>query len=174
VGSSIYPWSKGLKAISYLEYEPKELYKTLEKGDFDVAVGISHLTNPLVRGLDLPHVVRYALFLDPPKHMFPTDLSLQPSLLHSILLTLINLFEEKDRLKAVEYINYTQRYLTLREELLDRYPRVREKLQEIRDFLEGYLSNDEFIRKIDHSRWRCQLLHSGFGQNLTFHSRRHD
>ncbi|EDP75277.1 reverse gyrase [Hydrogenivirga sp. 128-5-R1-1] len=143
--------SRGLKAISYLDYEPKELYETLEKGDFDVAVGISHITNPLVRGLDLPHVIRYAIFLDPPKHMFPTELSLQPSLLHSLLLTLLNLFSEEDRLKAVEYINYTRRYLTLREELLDRYPRVKERLEEIKEFLDRYLSDEEFMGKIERS-----------------------
>jgi len=46
--------SRGVKAVSYLEHSPEELYRILERGDFDVAVGISHITNPLVRGLDLP------------------------------------------------------------------------------------------------------------------------
>ncbi|WP_457601634.1 reverse gyrase, partial [Hydrogenivirga sp.] len=142
---------RGIKALSYLDYKPEDLYATLERGDFDVAVGISHITNPLVRGLDLPHVIRYALFLDPPKHMFPTQLTLQPSLLHSLLLTLMNLFDEEDRLKAVEYINYLRRYLTLREELLDRYPRIKAKLEEIKSFLDGYLSNREFMNRVEES-----------------------
>ncbi len=142
---------KGIKAVSYLDYKPEELYRVLEEGEFDVAVGISHLTNPLVRGLDLPHVIRYAVFLDPPKHIFPTQLSLQPSLLHSLLLTLLNLFDEKDRLKAVEYVSYLKRYLTLREELLDRYPRIKERVQEIKEFLERFLTDEEFLRKIEES-----------------------
>jgi len=83
--------------------------------------------------------------------MFPTQLSLQPSMLHSILLTLLNVFSEEDRLKAVEYVNYLKRYLTLREELLDRYPRIKEKVEEIKSFLEGLLSNEEFLRKVEES-----------------------
>lgn len=143
--------SKGIKAISYLDYKAEELYGILEKGEFDVAVGISHISNPLVRGLDLPHIIRYAIFLDPPKHVFPTELTLQPSLLHSILLALLNLFEEKDRLKAIEYINYLKRYLTMKEEDLEKYPRIKERVQEIKDFLEGFLSDRDFLKKIEES-----------------------
>ncbi len=143
--------SRGIKAVSYLDHDAKELYSILEKGEFDVAVGISHITNPLVRGLDLPHVIRYAIFLDPPKHVFPTSLNLQPTTLHSLLLILFNIFDEKDRLKAVEYINYLKRYLTLREELLDRYPRIKERLEEIKSFLEERLKNEDFLKKIESS-----------------------
>ena len=142
---------KGINAISYLDYKPEELYAILEKGEFDVAVGISHITNPLVRGIDLPHIIRYAVFLDPPKHVFPTELSLNPPLLHSLLLTLLNLFEGDDRLKALQYITYLKRYLTLREELLDQYPRVKERVQEIKDFLEKFLKDEKFLEKIKNS-----------------------
>lgn len=142
---------KGINAISYLDYKPEELYTILEKGEFDVAVGISHITNPLVRGIDLPHIIRYAVFLDPPKHVFPTELTLNPALLHSLLLTLLNLFGDDDRLKALQYITYLKRYLTLREELLDQYPKVKERVQEIKDFLEKFLRNPEFLEKIKNS-----------------------
>ncbi|MBC7328307.1 reverse gyrase, partial [bacterium] len=142
---------RGIKTINYLEHSPEELYRILEKGDFHIAVGISHLTNPLVRGLDLPHIIRYAIFLDPPKHIFPTQLSLQPSLLHSMLLALFNLFKENDRLKAIEYINYLKRYLTLKEEDLDRYPHIKQKVQEIKSFLDALLGNEEFLKKIEES-----------------------
>ena len=141
----------GVKAISYLEHSPEELYHLLERGDFDVAVGISHITNPLVRGLDLPHVIRYAIFLDPPKHLFPTRPSLQPSTLHSLLLVLMNLFEEEDRRKAVEFIAYLRRYLSLREEMLSRYPRVRERVEEVKRFLEEKLRSREFLERIERS-----------------------
>ncbi len=144
--------SKGINAISYEDYKAEELYQILERGEFDVAVGIAHLQNPLVRGLDLPHIIRYAIFLDPPKHVFPTKLSLQPSLLHSMLLTLFNLFEdEEERLKVIDYINYLKRYLTLKEELLDRYPKVKERIEEIKNFLESKLSDEKFLEKIDKS-----------------------
>ena len=139
---------KGIKAVSYLDYKPEELYSLLERGEFDVAVGISHIGNPLVRGLDLPHVIRYAVFLDTPKHMFPTELTLQPSLLHSTLLTLLNVFDEKERRRAVDYLSYLKRYLTLREEKLERYPKLKQKLEEIKKFLEGFLKEEEFLRRV--------------------------
>jgi len=142
---------RGIKAISYLDYKPEELIKVLETGDWDVAVGISHITNPLVRGIDLPHIIRYALFLDPPKHVFPTQLRPNPALLHSLLLTLLTLFEGEEKLKALEYIAYLKRYLTLREELLEKYPRVKEKVEEIKAFLEKYLKDEEFLKKIEQS-----------------------
>ncbi len=143
--------SRGIKAISYLEYKPEELMEILERGKFDVAVGISHITNPLVRGIDLPHIIRYAVFLDPPKHVFPTELSLNPPLLHSLLLTLLDLFPEEDRLKAVQYAMYLKRYLTLREELLDNYPRIKERVEEIKVFLEKFLTDESFLKKIEES-----------------------
>jgi len=142
---------KGLKALSYLEHKPEELINILERGDFDVAVGISHITNPLVRGIDLPHIIRYAVFLDPPKHVFPTKLSLNPPLLHSILLTLLNLFEEEDKLRAIQYVMYLKRYLTLREEQLDQYPRIKERVEEIKNFLEKFLRDEQFLKKIEKS-----------------------
>ena len=141
----------GINAISYLDYKPEELYQILEKGEFDVAVGISHITNPLVRGIDLPHIIRYAIFLDPPKHVFPTELSLNPPLLHSLLLTLLNLFEGEDRLKALQYITYLKKYLTLKEEQLENYPRVKERVEEIKNFLEKYLKDEKFLKKIEES-----------------------
>ncbi len=143
--------SRGIRAVSYLDHSPEELYRILEEGEFDVAVGISHITNPLVRGLDLPHVIRYAIFLDPPKHLFPTRLSNQPSTLHSLLLVLMSLLGEEDRLKAVEYVTYLKRYLTLREEALERYPKVKERVEEIRAFLERLLADPSFLEKIERS-----------------------
>jgi len=142
---------RGIKAISYLDYKPEELIKVLETGDWEVAVGISHISNPLVRGIDLPHVIRYALFLDPPKHVFSTELSLSPAQLHSLLLTLFSLFEEEERLKVMQYVTYLKRYLTLREELLDKYPRVKERVLEIKSFLEGKLKDPDFLERIKKS-----------------------
>ncbi len=151
---------RGIKAVSYLEHEPQELYRVLEKGDFDVAVGISHISNPLVRGLDLPHIIRYAIFLDPPKHLFPTELTLQPSTLFSLLLALLRIFEENERLTAMNYLNYVKRYLTLKEEQLGKYPRIRERLQEVKEFLESHLRDESFLRKIESSE-DISLLRDG-------------
>ncbi|MDQ7038966.1 MAG: reverse gyrase [Aquificota bacterium] len=140
--------SRGVRAVSYLEHRPEDLINLLERGEFEVAVGISHIGNPLVRGIDLPHVIRYAVFLDTPKHLFPTDLSLQPSLLHSLILTLLNVFEDRDRIRAMEYAGYLRKYLTMKEDKIDRYPKLKEKLQEIKDFIEKFLRDRSFLKKV--------------------------
>jgi len=44
-----------------------------------------------------------------------------------------------------------KRYLTLREEKLDRYPGVKERLEEVKRFLEEKLRDREFLQKIERS-----------------------
>ena len=61
----------GIKAASY-----ENLSKVLEdfkEGKIDVLVGFSTYRNPLARGIDLPSVIRYALFVGVPKMKFNLD-----------------------------------------------------------------------------------------------------
>jgi reverse gyrase len=55
----------GVKAISYEDLDKK--LNAFKRGRVKVVVGFSSFKNPLARGLDLPEVVRYALFLGVPK-----------------------------------------------------------------------------------------------------------
>jgi len=130
---------KGLEVITYLDGKPEELYERMSAGKFDVAVGLAHIHNPFVRGIDLPHVIRYALFLDVPKYLFPVKLSPRPSLLYSVLLALMDLFTEEERIEARKMVTYLRRYLTMREEVVDRYPKVKGEVERIKDWLESKL-----------------------------------
>ncbi len=143
--------SRGIKAVSYLEAEPEKLRELLREGHCEAAVGLAHLANPLVRGLDLPEVLRYALFLGVPKHLFPLVLEESPSRLHTLLSALLPLFEGEKHLTAVAYLRYLRNYLTLRPEDLSRYPRIQQRVREIREFLESKLQDPSFREKLQAS-----------------------
>ena len=137
--------AKGLKVLSYLELKPEKLLAQMEQGDFDVAVGLAHLSNPLVRGIDLPFILRYAIFLGVPKRSFPTRMNLLPRSLFQILANVLPLLKEEEKVQALADLQYLRRYLNLTEEAVARYPRLLARLQEIKAFLEEKFSDPTFL-----------------------------
>ncbi len=142
---------QGLKVLSYLEASASALMQEMERGDFHVAVGLAHPTNPLVRGIDLPYILRYALFLGVPRHEFSVRLSLAPAHLHQVLAAIVPLLDEEERLKALGELQYLKRSLSLKEEALERYPRIKTRLQEIKTFLEDKFSDQGFLARLEAS-----------------------
>ena len=142
--------SSGIPSVSYEDFTPENQEKFVN-GEIWAAVGIASYRNPLARGIDLPQAVRYAVFLGVPKMEFSVRLTLAPVKLFGMLLVLRDLFPKEEEPKVISYLTYLKRYLGLKEELLDKYPRIKEKLEEIRSFLEGYLSDEEFLKKIKES-----------------------
>ncbi|MBX6423823.1 reverse gyrase [Thermosulfurimonas sp. F29] len=138
----------GIRAVSYLEASPEKLVEGLQRGDFEVAVGLAHLGNPLVRGLDLPEVLRYAVFVGVPKHVFSLRLELSPQNLYALLSALLPVFEGEEETEATAHLRYLRNYLTLRAEDLPRYPRIEARLREIRHFLETRLSESAFRERL--------------------------
>jgi reverse gyrase len=74
---------KGIKALSYEELGEENIRK-YEKGEIDVLVGIASYKNPLARGIDLPHVVKYALFFGVPKIVI--SLKIEENVMHLLWL----------------------------------------------------------------------------------------
>ncbi len=142
--------SSGIPAVSYEEFTPENQEKFIS-GQIWAAVGIASYRNPLARGIDLPQAVRYAVFLGVPKMEFSVKLTLAPVKLFGMLLVLRELFPKEEQPRVISYLTYLKRYLGLKEELLDRYPKIKERLEEIKAFLEGYLSDPDFLRKIKES-----------------------
>lgn len=144
-----------VKAISYLEVDEEELLNSLEGQEVQVAVGLAHLGNPLLRGIDLPEVLRYALFLGVPKHRFPLlkrgdtfELPLSIPFLYNLLLSLLPLFEDEERLQSLSYLNYLRKYLTLKDDALSQYEGLQKKVENIREFLTSKLQDQSFIEKL--------------------------
>ncbi len=150
--TTAYLRSRGLKVLSYLECTPTKLMTEMEKGQFHVAVGLAHSTNPLVRGIDLPFILRYALFLGVPRHVIPVRVSLAPAKLSQILAAIVPVLPEEERQEALIHLQYLKRYLNLREESLDRYPRLKERLEKIRTFIEEKFADPAFLQRIEGSK----------------------
>ncbi len=150
--------NKGFRAISYLEADEETLLSALKNKEVEVAIGLCHMGNPLVRGIDIPEILRYAIFLGVPKHVFPLSkeketftLSISPQFLHSLLISLMPLFEEEERITAISHINYLRRYLTLKEEQVAQYEGLYKKVLSIKEFLEAKLNNPEFLENLKKS-----------------------
>ncbi len=135
---------QGIKATAYHKVNDAQI-KAFCQGELKVVVGISNAYNPLVRGVDLPEAVRYVIFLDVPKLIFPTVVSLRPSSLFGLLTALKDLLPAE---KLNSYLSYVRRYLSLSETQIDRYPRIKTRLEEIAAFLEAHLNDKDFIERI--------------------------
>ncbi|MBP1449691.1 MAG: reverse gyrase, partial [Thermoproteus sp.] len=61
--------SQGIAAEHFLRPRKKAL-EAFEHGELDVLVGLASSRSALVRGIDLPHVIRYVVFVGVPKFKF--------------------------------------------------------------------------------------------------------
>uniref|UniRef100_A0A7J3XYD6 Reverse gyrase n=1 Tax=Thermogladius calderae TaxID=1200300 RepID=A0A7J3XYD6_9CREN len=64
----------GVKAESFHSKKPARILSEFEKGELDVLVGVAVYYGTLVRGLDMPARVRYAIFAGVPRHKFSSRL----------------------------------------------------------------------------------------------------
>lgn len=65
--------SSGIRAEHLLRPRRKAL-EAFERGELDVLVGLASPRSALVRGIDLPHVIRYVIFVGIPKYKFRVKL----------------------------------------------------------------------------------------------------
>ncbi|NPA41645.1 MAG: reverse gyrase [Aquificae bacterium] len=140
--------------ISAKSYEEVKDFSEFERGEVEVLVGISSYKNPLVRGLDLPHVVRYALFYGVPK--ITVSLNIETSVSH-LLWALLSLRPSiakhlKDKLREVDrWIQTLRRYSFLSEEFVDRTPDLKKRIEALREEVKGFLLSEEVRRLVEES-----------------------
>ncbi len=134
-----------IPAVSYEDFEKH--IEEFKSGKIKVAVGISISSNSLVRGIDLPQHVRYTVFLDTPKHVFTVTFDYN---IHK-LITLLRILAQVDKAnkeKILNYISYLKKYETLKEENLNKYPKIKEKVDEVIKFLEERFKSSDIIESI--------------------------
>ncbi len=85
---------EGIRALPYDKLDDERL-REYERGEIDVLVGISSYRNPLARGIDMPHVIRYALFWGVPKIVLRLNIESNPSHLMWALLSIRPLVSRK-------------------------------------------------------------------------------
>ncbi len=133
---------EGVKAQSYEDFDEE----AFREGEVEVVVGFASYRNPLARGLDLPDVVRYALFVGVPKLEFKLDLQKTSSLYFFLLALVPALKSEPFFPQVLEYIDYLKRIAFIPAQNLT--PKAKERVEQIYNWLQELLS-DEFIKKIN-------------------------
>ncbi len=141
----------GIKARAYDQIKDFSPY---EKGKVDVLVGISSFRNPLARGIDMPHVVRYAIFYGVPKVVVHLNIETSVSHLLWALLSLRPLVVKKlrDRVQEIDrWIQRLRRYSFLSEEFIERTPDLGERIKNLREEIKGFLLSEEVKALIESS-----------------------
>ncbi|MCS6998276.1 MAG: reverse gyrase [Aquificaceae bacterium] len=138
---------RGIRAFSY-EKLNQEVLERYEEGEVDLLVGIASHKNPLARGIDLPHVIRYALFYGVPKIVI--SLSFEKNLSHLLwaLMSLRSLLAKKlpHRLKDVDrWLEGLRKYQYLSEEFLRDKPELVGKIDRLREEVRQFLSSEEVL-----------------------------
>ncbi len=148
-----YLQERGIRAVSY-EKMDEEVLRDYEEGRIDLLVGIASYRNPLARGIDLPHVIRYALFYGVPKIVI--SLKFEKNLSHILwaLMSLRGLIAKRmpNRLKEVDkWLESLRRYQYLSEDFLKDKPELVEKIDKLREDVSGFLLEEEVLELIQAS-----------------------
>lgn len=142
-----------INAISYEEISENTIRK-FENGEIDVIVGIASYRNPLARGFDLPHVIRYALFWGVPKIVislkFETNMSHLLWALSSLRSTIAKSLPQYIG-KVDKWISELRHYQYLTENLLLTKPWLQEKVKKLKQEISAFLNSDTFIDLISSS-----------------------
>ena len=108
---------KGIKCEYYEKPDPK-LIQDFKKGRLEVLVGIASYKSPLARGLDLPEVIRYAIFVGVPRQEISLSLeTFNPNRLLTLANTILPILEDKsERIKLEKVINKLRKIVPLSKE----------------------------------------------------------
>lgn len=143
----------GIKALSY-ENLNEEKISEFEKEKIDVLVGIASYKNPLARGFDMPHVVRYALFYGVPKIVislkFESNLSHLLWAISSIRSFIIKKFPHYGQ-RLNRWINQLQKFQYLTEDFATLKPFYQKKIDSLREEIGQFLSSQEIIDLLNSS-----------------------
>ncbi|WP_297536225.1 reverse gyrase, partial [Thermococcus sp.] len=88
-------------AVELASSKNKKAVEKFENGEADYLVGVATYYGSIVRGLDLPHLIRYAVFTGVPKFRFSIDLE-RPTIYRALglLSEVMDFLDEEDRRTA--------------------------------------------------------------------------
>ncbi|MGB9711403.1 MAG: reverse gyrase [Thermodesulfovibrio sp.] len=141
----------GIKAASY-ETLNNTTISRFEKGKIDVLVGIASYKNPLARGFDMPHVVRYALFYGVPKIVI--SLKFESNLNHllwavsSIRSFIVKKLPEYTQ-KINSWISQLRKYQHLN--FVEVKPSLKQKIENLTEEIGKFLSSKEVLDLLNSS-----------------------
>ena len=138
---------KGISSLTYEELTEENL-RLFESGQVDVLIGIASYRNPLARGFDMPHVVRYALFYGVPKIV--VSLKLESNLSHllwalsSIRSNIVKKLPQLSQ-KLDGWLSQLRSYQYLTEEFLSDKPELKAKIDRLKAELEEFFRLEEVL-----------------------------
>ena len=144
---------RGVRSATYEEIA-EEILKQFENGEIEVLIGISSYRNVLARGVDLPHVIRYAIFYGVPKIVL--SLKFEENLSHLIwALSSLRTFIIK-RLPAYtakidNWILQLKKYQFITEDVIQSNPAIKEKIDHLRTEIGNFLNSDEIVNLLKES-----------------------
>jgi len=157
----------GVKA-SLASSSRRGFIEKFSSGKVDVLVGVASYYGVIVRGLDLPDKVRYALFLGVPKFQLALDKGLNnPLKILSMLLVLSDVVDGEDKEKVNEYANKLRKIIeklsyreyrllikALREDIvLEGFlEKVRQFLAEVKEYILSKINIEKIRRKVKESK----------------------
>lgn len=136
---------KGIKAVSLVSnngkknFSREEILRKFQDGEIDVIIGVSIYYGIIVRGLDIPERISYALFLGSPRFKIPLSIELLSS---SQTVKLLQVLVEKLELEETEKRRMERVIKVLRQR-----PNYEKMLEEGKEILAKYI-NDPKIRDI--------------------------
>ncbi|UNQ72525.1 reverse gyrase [Infirmifilum sp. NZ] len=155
--------SRGIRAEYVYRRVKKGVLEQFSEGGLDVIIGIASYYGLLVRGLDLPHVVKYAVFVGVPRFKFrlkPEELT--PSRLLQLASNISQISEKGDRaeidrliasvrnrllqLDANQYRQVQELYA--RGDASGRFSTLVRSLLRLRSIVEKYLSDREVLERL--------------------------
>jgi reverse gyrase len=120
-----------------------------------VLIGIASYRNPLARGFDMPHVVRYAIFYGVPKIVvslrFEENLSHLLWALSSIRAEIVKKLPHLSQ-KIDSWLTALKKYQYLSEEFLQDKPQLRERIENLKREIEEFFNSEEVSRLLDDRR----------------------
>ncbi|WP_175059054.1 reverse gyrase [Thermococcus sp. 2319x1] len=143
----------------------KKGLERFERGEVDYLIGVATYYGSIVRGLDLPHLIRYAIFTGVPKFRFSIDLE-QPTIYRvlGLMSELMEFLENENRRNAEKLYARLRRLirnipqfeiLKIEEALAEGLPlegfsnHVLEVFREAVEFLRNVLKKPEVLKRIE-------------------------
>ncbi len=143
----------------------KKAVERFENGEADYLVGVATYYGSIVRGLDLPHLIRYAIFTGVPKFRFSIDLE-RPTIYRALglLSEVMDFLSDEDRRKAERLYARLRRLIRnipqfelmkIEEALAEGLPienefhkTVLNVFRELVEFLRGVLRKEEVLKRL--------------------------
>ncbi|MDM7275062.1 MAG: reverse gyrase [Thermoprotei archaeon] len=167
--------NRGVNAEAYHSKTPFSVLKKFIEGKIGVLVGVANYYGALVRGIDLPERVKYAVFLGVPRHRFSAEIGEpHPAMMLRVLAVLANIDIEDVAVQARRYLGELRRIVrrlspaymqVLAERVLEgdvkSGGRALRVLAEAYKFLRSALSDEEVWRKLSERSDVGIVFHNG-------------